>query len=71
MVEMAIVRETYVVGSLCGRPGPMNPEGSSPADDEKMGVHGSVLYVVQTRGVVAPSDCREIIDNARTGVPRS
>ena len=71
MIEGAIVRETYVVGSLGDWPGPMSPEGSSAADAAKMGVHGSVLYVVPTSGVVAPSDCRVIIDGARTGVPRS
>ena len=71
MIERAIMCETYVVGSLGGWSGPMDPEGSSPADAEKMRVHGSVLYVVPSSGVVAPSDCHVIIDGARTGVHRS
>ena len=70
LVEREIVTETYVVGSLGGAPGPMNPPLFSTGATAMMERHGSVLFVLPTSGALSPAECHAIVDDA-AGVPRS
>ena len=64
-IEIEIVTNSYVVGSLDGWPGPMNPEKISSGGTAMMEKYGSVLYVVPTSGSLSPEDSRVVVDTLR------
>jgi hypothetical protein len=61
MVEREIVTQTHVLGLL----GPMNPRQFSTGGTTNMEKHGSVLYVVPSRGDLSPADCLVVLDDYR------
>ena len=64
-IEIEIVTNSYLVGSLGGWPGPMNPKLISSGPTAMMEKYGSVLYVVPTSGALSPAKSRVVVDNLR------